>query len=99
MEIVDHGLRQLWCDDNSAPKDSGVKIYMEKVSACLEAAGMNVDISEKYFEKLLEEAGFVDIRVFKIKVWLEIPGLHFSRISDSALRVDAAGCVGKGQKV
>lgn len=58
----------MWYDDDSVPENSAVKLYMEKLSGSLEAAGMNADVSADFFKKVLTEAGFVDIRVTQRKV-------------------------------
>lgn len=68
MEIVDHGYREFWCDDGSAPAESNIRLYMEKLSASLSAAGLNVDVSSKFFKELLLDAGFVDVKVVQEKV-------------------------------
>lgn len=68
VEINDHPLRKCLCDDDSVPANSAVALYMTKLSASLEAAGINVDIDSEYIKKILEDVGFVDIRVTTVKV-------------------------------
>lgn len=68
VEVVDHPLKTLCCDDNSAPKDSKMTVYMEKLSESLKAAGVNSDLDQHFIKKVLEDAGFQDIRVTIKKV-------------------------------
>lgn len=65
---MDHPLRKLLCDDDSAPADSGMALYMKKFAEAMEKSGINVDIDSKFIKKVLEEAGFVDIKVTTTKV-------------------------------
>lgn len=68
VELVDHGIREMWYDDNSVPDNSAVALYMKHLSTSLEANGMNADVSADFFKKILEDAGFIDIQVTVRKV-------------------------------
>lgn len=68
MELVHHSIKDISCDDDSAPADSACKLYISKLAESLKALGVDSDVSSELHKKRLEDAGFVDIRVTIRKV-------------------------------
>lgn len=101
VEIVDHGYREVWCDDGSAPADSKMRIFMQKMSASLEAAGLNPDVDTEYFKKLLGDAGFVDVQVWASRVGhlVAVNDDDGRGFADGYFLIDAVRCLGQGQEV
>lgn len=68
VEIVDHSLRTIWCDDDSVAEDSAMKVYLQKGADGLVQFGINVDINVDFVVEVLKDAGFVDVQVKVMKM-------------------------------
>lgn len=56
-------MSHLTCDDDSAPADSAMKTYTDKLAESFKAAGINPYTNAEMFETFLKDAGFVDVQV------------------------------------
>lgn len=68
VEVVDHPLGKVWCDDGTGPEDSAMWTYMKTLEKSFKASGINVDIDAGFVEKILVDAGFVDVKVTSWKM-------------------------------
>ncbi|TGZ83490.1 S-adenosyl-L-methionine-dependent methyltransferase [Ascodesmis nigricans] len=69
VEISEHSMKHIYCDDGSVPEDSVFYAYGNNLSDALLTLGVDVrQFSGSFFKRHLEEAGFVDVQVFTYKV-------------------------------
>lgn len=68
VEIVDNDLRSVVCDDGTGGPDSPVSVYMKIMCDSMKASGLNPDLDSAFVEKILKDAGFVDVKVTTVKM-------------------------------
>lgn len=68
VEIAEHTLDDLYCDDGSVPEESVFKRYMMTLGRSVTKMGAHGDLHGRDYKRMLEEAGFVDVTVYTFKV-------------------------------
>lgn len=75
LELCEHILSRVHCDDETGGSDSAMTRYMTILREALIKMGTHPDLGGPELGKLMEEAGFVDVDV---KVW-KVPMGHWAK--------------------
>ncbi|TGZ79390.1 S-adenosyl-L-methionine-dependent methyltransferase [Ascodesmis nigricans] len=68
LELVEHNLNSYFCDDGTMPKNSAYNRYFQALRTCYKTLGVNPLLHGKEYQQMLEEAGFVDVKLEEYKV-------------------------------
>ncbi|TGZ77511.1 S-adenosyl-L-methionine-dependent methyltransferase [Ascodesmis nigricans] len=68
VEISEHTLDELYCDDGSVPEDSIFRRYMRTLGLSVTKAGAHGYLHGRDYKRMLLEAGFVDVTIYTFKV-------------------------------
>ncbi|TGZ83829.1 methyltransferase [Ascodesmis nigricans] len=68
LEISEHTLDRLHCDDGTLKDDSAVAIYYTAFRRSVEASGLDCELSAEKLKQYLRDAGYVDVssRLYKV---------------------------------
>lgn len=64
VEIAEHSLESLYCDDGTMPPDSVLNKYMATLATSLEKMGVSPHHKLADYKRMLTAAGFVDIQAY-----------------------------------
>ncbi|TGZ77588.1 S-adenosyl-L-methionine-dependent methyltransferase [Ascodesmis nigricans] len=68
IELTEHTLDAPYCDDGTLPADNCLYRYFAALSSALEQMGVNPRLHGPDFRKMVEDAGFVDVKLRKLKL-------------------------------
>lgn len=66
-ELSEHNFGSVYSDDDTIPEDSGLQAYAKHCFKAMAMAGVDVSHSGEDYKRMMEEAGFVDVKLYTFK--------------------------------